>query len=316
MQNMNSPLLVIVGPTASGKSRLAMELADESGSEIISADSRLIYRGMTIGTAKPSIQEMNRVKHHMIDLIDPDRSYSVGEYRKNVEEILGRETDRASSPPFILTGGTGLYVKAVLYGLWDGPPADRKLRETLLLREEESKGVLYRELCEADALSSSRIHPNDLSKIIRAIEVYYLTGRPLSSFHSEHRFRVGTRPFRIIGLRIERNALYRRIEARVDQMIRDGWIEEVESLIKNGYHEKLPAMRSLGYDTLSAFLKGSYSRPQAIQLIKQETRNYAKRQMTWFNKDRNIQWLDQDQTGEWVRQFRQELFFTQNCQSR
>lgn len=313
---MNSPLLVIVGPTASGKSRLAMELADESGSEIISADSRLIYRGMTIGTAKPSIQEMNRVKHHMIDLIDPDRSYSVGEYRKNVEEILGRETDRASSPPFILTGGTGLYVKAVLYGLWDGPPADRKLRETLLLREEESKGVLYRELCEADALSSSRIHPNDLSKIIRAIEVYYLTGRPLSSFHSEHRFRVGTRPFRIIGLRIERNALYRRIEARVDQMIRDGWIEEVESLIKNGYHEKLPAMRSLGYDTLSAFLKGSYSRPQAIQLIKQETRNYAKRQMTWFNKDRNIQWLDQDQTGEWVRQFRQELFFTQNCQSR
>ncbi|MBI1823392.1 MAG: tRNA (adenosine(37)-N6)-dimethylallyltransferase MiaA [Nitrospirae bacterium] len=307
MQNMNSPLLVIVGPTASGKSRLAMELADESGSEIISADSRLIYRGMTIGTAKPSIQEMNRVK---------DRSYSVGEYRKNVEEILGRETDRASSPPFILTGGTGLYVKAVLYGLWDGPPADRKLRETLLLREEESKGVLYRELCVADALSSSRIHPNDLSKIIRAIEVYYLTGRPLSSFHSEHRFRVGPRPFRIIGLRIERNALYRRIEARVDQMIRDGWIEEVESLIKNGYHEKLPAMRSLGYDTLSAFLKGSYSRPQAIQLIKQETRNYAKRQMTWFNKDRNIQWLDQDQTGEWVRQFRQELFFTQNCQSR
>lgn len=271
-----------------------MELAEELETEIISADSRLIYKGMNIGTAKPAEEDLKRIKHHMIDLVLPDQSFSVGDYKRNVDEILSRQEARDASRPLILAGGTGLYVKAVLYGLWDGPSADPNLRLSFAAREEKSKGALFRELAEVDPVSSARIHPNDCSKIIRALEVFHLTGKPLSSFHSDHRFRDQTRPFLMIGLKIDRKELYRRIEKRVDEMIQKGWIEEVESLMKNGYHEKLPSMLSLGYNTLCAYLKGAFSLDDAVQIIKQETRNYAKRQITWFNRDANIDWVEWD----------------------
>ncbi|MFI5303150.1 MAG: tRNA (adenosine(37)-N6)-dimethylallyltransferase MiaA [Nitrospiria bacterium] len=286
------PLIVIVGPTASGKSRLAIELASEWGTEIISADSRLIYKGMDIGTAKPTPFEFKGVKHHLIDIVNPDQSFSVGDYKRNVDRVFLDHKEQGMSLPLILAGGTGLYVKSVLYGLWNGPPADWAMRNFLMFQEEKSKGTLFRELMAADPQSAGRIHPNDLSKIIRALEVFHLTGKPLSYFHSEHQFQDRERPFLMIGIRTERMELYRRIEARADEMIKKGWIEEVECLMKNGYHDQLPAMHSLGYDLLCRFIKGSLSKNEAIQTIKKETRRYAKRQMTWFNKDPNVQWID------------------------
>jgi tRNA dimethylallyltransferase len=305
--SVSSPLIVIVGPTASGKSRLAMDLAVKLETEIISADSRLIYKNMNIGTAKPVEEDLKRIKHHMIDLVLPDQSFSVGDYKRKVDEILSRQEGRDPSHPLILAGGTGLYVKAVLYGLWDGPSADPALRRSFTLQEGKSKGSLYRELAEVDWVSSARIHPNDCSKIIRALEVFHLTGKPLSSFHSDHGFRNQTRPFQMIGLKIERKELYRRIEKRVDDMIQEGWIEEVESLMKNGYHEKLPSMLSLGYHTLCAYLKGTFSLDDAVRLIKQETRNYAKRQITWFNRDANINWVEWDGSHGFAEEIKNKI---------
>lgn len=312
MQNINSSsdipfLIAIVGPTASGKSRLAVELAEELDTEIISADSRLIYKGMDIGTAKPPEEDLKRVKHHLIDLVFPDQSFSVGEYKRKVDEILSGEGALNLPPPVIIAGGTGLYVKSILYGLWDGPSADLELRHSFTLREEKSKGALFRELAEVDPVSSARIHPNDCSKIIRALEVFHLTGKPLSSFHSVHRFQDQIRPFLMIGLKTERRELYRRIEKRVDEMIQEGWIEEVESLLKNGYHEKLPSMLSLGYSTLCAYLKGKSSLDDAVQIIKQETRNYAKRQMTWFNRDANIDWVEWDGSRGLIKELKNKI---------
>ena len=283
---------MIVGPTASGKSRLALDLALELGSDIISADSRLIYRGMNIGTAKPSEDDLRRVKHFMIDQIDPDESFNAGDFKRNVETLLDQMDQTDACQNVIVTGGTGLYIRALLYGLWEGPKGDVKIRDSLMDQEENSQGYLYRKLMEVDPVSSTRIHPNDLSKIIRALEVFLITGKPLSTFHDLHGFSGSTRKFMMIGLKVEREFLYKGIDDRVEEMIEKGWVDEVEALLKKGYHERLPSMLSLGYNTLCSYLQGKISFDHAILSIKRETRRYAKRQMTWFNRESNVHWIE------------------------
>lgn len=286
------PLIVIAGPTASGKTGVAVALAGIIRAEIISADSRQVYRGLDIGTAKPSLDERNRVDHHMLDLISPDEGFSAGEYKRRVDDLLTVLENRSACRAIILTGGTGLYLKAVLYGLWNGPRADPEVREALRLREEASPGCLHALLSEADPGSATRIHPNDLPKIIRAIEVFLVTGKPLSHFHEEHRKNGSSRPVLFIGLKADRRLLNERIDLRVDAMIAGGWVEEVKNLLARGYHEKHPGMKSLGYGTLCACAEGKISLPEAVSRIKQETRQYAKRQLTWFNADPNIEWMN------------------------
>jgi tRNA dimethylallyltransferase len=292
------PLLVIVGPTASGKSRLAMELATGFGSEIIGADSRQIYRGLDIGTSKPDRKVLQAVPHHLISLVSPDETFSAGEYKRRVESLFRQGKGRKPEAPWIMAGGTGLYIKSVLHGLWEGPSADYELRKKLLKKEAESYGWLYRELTRLDPASSVRIHPNDRSKIVRALEVCYLTGLPLSRLHTRQPFRKPEGECIQIGLLPERETLYRQIDQRVDEMIRIGWIDEVEGLLKAGYDESLPSMRSLGYPVLASHIRGSLSREEAVLRIKKETRHYAKRQMTWFRKDPGIRWLAADRMAE------------------
>ncbi|MFQ5950426.1 MAG: tRNA (adenosine(37)-N6)-dimethylallyltransferase MiaA, partial [Nitrospiria bacterium] len=265
------------------------------GTEIISSDSRQVYRGMDIGTAKPDSKDRARVAHHLIDVVDPDEPFSAGRFRTMAQPVIARLHRQARIP--IVVGGTGLYVKLLIQGLWQGPQSalggDWDLRERL--RKEEAiygPGYLHQKLQAVDSESANRINPRDLVKIIRAIEVYERTASPLSAFHHGHRF--GERPYRaiMIGLRRSRPDLYRRIERRVDEMMGRGFEEEVKGLLKKGYSPDLSSMKGLGYRQMIGYLKGEYDRNEAIRRLKRDTRRYAKRQFTWFNRDPDIQWID------------------------
>lgn len=286
------PWLAVVGPTAVGKSCVAERLALLLRTEIIVADSRQIYIGMDVGTEKPSLEERRRVPRHLIDLIPPDGSFSAGAYRREAELKIA-ELEGAGKAIFI-EGGTGLYIKTLLYGLWPGPPADRALRETLLRRETaEGEGTLHRTLAGVDPESARRIHFRDLPKIVRALEVHHLTGRPLSVIHAEHRFEEPNRPPSwIIGLRRDRKELYRRIEARVEAQIAAGLIEETDRLLSSGLSPSLPSMQGLGYKQMIPYLRGEQPLDEAVSILKRDTRHYAKRQMTWFQADPRIEWID------------------------
>ncbi|HUK57444.1 MAG TPA: tRNA (adenosine(37)-N6)-dimethylallyltransferase MiaA [Nitrospiria bacterium] len=291
------PLIVLVGPTAVGKSAAAIRLALKLRSEIVSADSRMVYRGMDIGTAKPAAagkpgpEERSGVVHHLIDIVDPDEPFSAGRFKHLAAAVIERMHREGKIP--IVVGGTGLYVKLLLHGLWEGPGADRALRERLYEAERrEGAGHLHRRLNEIDPESARAIRPQDRSKIVRAIEVYETTGRPLSDFHREHRF--SESPYRAvqIGLRRSRADLYRRIEERVDRMMDGGLVEEVRRLIGRGYAPELPSMKGLGYRQIAGCLNGEYDRAEAVRRLKRDTKRYAKRQFTWFNRDPSIRWID------------------------
>lgn len=285
------PWCILVGPTAVGKSRIAELLALEWNTDIIVADSRQIYQGMDIGTAKPSAEARRRIPRHLIDLVPPDASFSAGMYKKRAEEkiaSLEKEEKR-----ILIEGGTGLYLKALLYGLWEGPPADWTLRRDLLAREGGEEGALHRMLAAVDPDSSRKIHPHDLPKIVRALEVYSLTGRPLSGFHEEHGFKEPVTPeFWMLGLRRDRDDLYRRIEGRVGQQVASGLVEETERLLQSGLPVSLPSMRGLGYRQIAPYLKGERTLDEALAILKRDTRRYAKRQLTWFQADPNVEWID------------------------
>lgn len=294
--NDKKPVIFLVGPTSVGKSKIAIPMARLLSTDIISADSRQIYKGMDIGTAKPTREEMKGVRHHMIDIISPDDPFSAGIYNKMVSSIISKMHE-AGMIPFIV-GGTGLYIKAVIYGLWEGPAADWDLRRRF--REEESsngEGYLYSKLTIVDPDSARGIHPRDTVKIIRALEVFYLTGKPLSYLHKLHTFSDDRYEPILIGLKRDRSDLYRRIEDRVERMVEEGFIDEVMSLLEMGHDEDLSSMKGLGYKQMIGCLRGRYSVDEAIGLIKRDTRRYAKRQFTWFNMDRSIQWIEVD-SGE------------------
>ncbi len=291
MNESKKPLIVLVGPTAVGKSAVAIRLAQKHHSEVISADSRMVYRGMDVGTAKPGPAERADVVHHLIDIVAPDEPFSAGRFKALAAAVIDRMQRGAKAP--IVVGGTGLYVKLLLHGLWEGPEADWPFRERLYEDERrEGAGYLHQRLKEIDPDSARAIKPQDRSKLVRAIEVYEKTGRPLSDHHREHRF--SEKPYEAIqiGLRRSRADLYRRIEARVDQMMAAGLVEEVRGLIEKGYSDELPSMKGLGYRQIVGYIKGEYDRAEAVHRLKRDTKRYAKRQFTWFNRDSSIQWID------------------------
>jgi tRNA dimethylallyltransferase len=290
---MDRPRVVILlGPTGTGKSRLAIEWAEELGGEIIGADSMQVYRYMDIGTAKPTPDDQRRVRHHLIDLVTPDQPFHAALYR-----TLGRKTiDQLfqNRKPIWVVGGTGLYIKTLTQGLFSSPRIDPGVRENLRGEAKEKGGAaLYERLKKVDSQTALRLHPNDLFRIIRALEVFDSTGVPISFYRGQHRF--GERPYVTlkIGLEMNRNMLYRRIEERVDQMIEKGLLGEVERLMAMGYGRELKPMQSLGYKQMIQFLSKEIGWDEAVRQMKRDTRHYAKRQWTWFKADPEVHWWDE-----------------------
>ena len=285
------PILVIAGPTAVGKTDVSIQLARELGAEIVSADSMQIYRGMDIGTAKPTPEQRKIVYHHMIDIVAPDQPYSVGDYLRDARAAIAGILASGGTP--IVVGGTGLYVRALMKGLFHGPPADLDLRERLLQREAEGEaGALYADLVKVDPEAAVKIHPNDLRRTVRALEVYYLRDRKLSDFQREHSFQDRPYRFRLLFMVRSRSELYARIEQRVDQMIAAGLEEEVRTLMERGYNHGLSSMLGLGYKHFLDYFLGKTSREDAVAILKRDTRRFAKRQFTWFRREPEAVWID------------------------
>lgn len=291
------PLIIIGGPTAAGKTALALALAEGLGGEIVAADSLQVYRYLDIGTAKPSLEDRQRVPHHLIDVVDPDESFTAKDYERLALEAIAKIRGRGRLP--IVVGGTGLYIRALLYGIFPGPGEDPALRSALYQEAQElgSEG-LHRRLQEVDPKAASKIHPHDLFRIVRALEVYLLTGRPISEHQKDYR-RPQLKPLVYMGLKRKREVLYRLIEERVDRMIEKGLLQEVEGLLRMGYTKALKPMQSLGYRHLIEHLEGIYSLDQAVALFKRDSRRYAKRQMTWFTKEEGIEWAEVEGSN-WV----------------
>ena len=287
---MSIPLVILVGPTGVGKTGVALELAERLHAEIVGADSMQIYRFMDIGTAKPTPEERSRVPHHLIDIRTPDQEYSAADYARDATRAI-RDIDVRGKLP-LLVGGTGLYIQAVVYGIFEGPGRDETYREHLReLAEKYGNLAIHQKLETVDPLSARRLHPNDLVRLIRALEVFHLTGIPISAYQATATTPLAAFAPCFLGLTTEREALYDRIETRVDAMIAAGLVEEVQGLLQQGYHAELNAMKSLGYKEIAAFLQGQTDLPTAITLIKRYSRRYAKRQLTWFRKYHNVLWV-------------------------
>ncbi|HEX2929270.1 MAG TPA: tRNA (adenosine(37)-N6)-dimethylallyltransferase MiaA [Candidatus Binatia bacterium] len=287
---VKAKLVIILGPTAVGKSELALDLAADVNGEIVNADSQQVYRYLDIGTGKPSHSERARVPHHLIDVVDPDQEFNAALFRQlavaSISQIHGR------SRGAIVCGGTGFYLKVLTHGLFVGPGQDASIRDKLD-REIVKNGLalLYERLLKVDPSVQSTIHPNDRQRIIRALEVYELTGKPLSQWQSEHSF--GDDAFEVvkIGLSRERDDLYERINRRCERMIQEGLLEEVRGLVGKGYGLDLKPLRSVGYRQMGAVINGVVTLDEALEEMKQETRHLAKRQLTWFRSDAAIRWL-------------------------
>ena len=283
------PVLVICGPTGIGKTAAAVTAAETFGGEIISADSMQVYRFMDIGTAKPTTEERARAPHHLIDIVDPDKDFDAARFSRAAREIAVAIDRRGAVP--IVAGGTGLYIKAMLYGLFRAEPPDPLTRRRLR-QEADAVGseALHRRLAGIDAKAAARIHPHDTFRIIRALETAAATGEPITDHHRRHGFRES--PFRVmkIGLHMDRQALYDRIDRRVDTMVDAGLLDEVRGLMSRGYGEDLKSMQSLGYRHMVDFTAGRLTWEEAVRTLKRDTRRFAKRQLTWFRADKEIVW--------------------------
>jgi len=286
----NSFLVVILGPTAVGKTEIAVEVAKKIQGEIISVDSMLIYRYMNIGTAKPTLEERQGIPHYLIDIVNPDQAFSVADFRQVAEKAI--ETIKAKGKIPVLAGGTALYLKALTEEyFFPEIEADWDLREKL--NEEAEKfgnQYLHDKLNKVDSIAAVRLHPNDLRRVIRALEIYYLTGIPLSvqpKKENRSNYQIVK-----IGLIRPREEIYARINQRVEKMLAEGLVEEVGRLLESGYDEYLISMQGLGYKQIVPYLKGLYSLERAVELLKRDTRHFAKRQLTWLRKDETIRWLE------------------------
>ncbi|MGD0916469.1 MAG: tRNA (adenosine(37)-N6)-dimethylallyltransferase MiaA [Thermodesulfobacteriota bacterium] len=304
---MDPPRVVIlVGPTGVGKSRLAIELAEAFGGEVVSADSMQVYRHMDIGTAKPTVDERRRVPHHLIDVVTPDQPFHARLYQR-----LGRHTINQlylNGKPIWVVGGTGLYIKTLTQGIFKSPEIDPSARERLRQEaKEKGKDFLYQRLKSVDPKTALCLDPRDLFRTIRALEVFDSTGIPISFFREQHRF--GERPYQTLklGIDMDRTALYERIEKRVDEMIERGFLQEVKGLMEMGYGAELKPMQSLGYKQMVQFLSKKIGWNEAIGQMKMDTRHYAKRQWTWFRADPEVHWRivspDRQRIFEEVRSF-------------
>lgn len=287
------PILVILGPTASGKSALALALARRGGAEILSVDSMQIYRGMNIGTAKPTLTEQAQAPHHLIDLVDADEPFTVARFVELADAVIA--SARARQVPLIVTGGTPLYYKALFQGLFEGPGKDEGLRRRLgALSNEE----LHRRLAAVDPVSAAKLHVNDHRRLIRAIEVHELTGRPISSHQTEWESKVQRHPATWVGLLWDREMLNRRINARVKAMIAAGWVAETRALLNRFGSLSSTAVEATGYHELIEHIQGKRSLDDATEQIKIATRQLARRQMKWFRRFPNVHWIPGDRPLE------------------
>jgi len=294
------PLLAIVGPTGVGKTGVAVRLAASLPIEAINADSRQVYRGMTIGTGKPTAEEQAALPHHLIDVVDPDQRYHAARFRADALHAIGEIQARGTLP--VIVGGTGLYVRALLKGLHPAPPADPVLRRAL---EDEVRahgsGALHARLAALDPVAARGLHPNDRVRIVRALEIHTLTAGvpPDPDAHARADWRREVAGWRLvmIGLRRERRALNQTLADRARAMLARGMMDEVRALLAAGYDETLPSMGGIGYRQLAAVIRGDMRLDQALARMIRDTERYAKRQMTWFAREREIRWIDVDEAG-------------------
>jgi tRNA dimethylallyltransferase len=296
---IDCPVIVLVGPTAIGKTALSLQLVQRFDCEIVSMDSMQVYRYMDIGTAKPDPEEQARVPHHLLDIINPDEQYDAARF---VRDALAAIRDIASRRrTVLLTGGTGLYLKALLEGLFSAMPADQEIRRLLQQRlTEEGRDVLHAELSRIDPVSGAKIHKNDSQRLIRGLEIYLTSGKTWSALLREqqrageqNRVQQFSRIFQI-ALNCDREELYQRIEERSSIMLKQGLVEEVEKLLAMGYSADLPSMQSIGYRHVNNLLANIWNRQEMIEHLVRDTRRYAKRQLTWFSRQQGLNWFDRD----------------------
>ena len=284
-------IVVIAGPTASGKSGLAVDLARSLSGEIVNADSMQVYRGMDIGTAKPTREERRGVPHHLLDVVDPDEPFNAARYRRAALPVI---TDiRLRAKACLVVGGTGLYIRTLIGGLMEAPPSDPGVREALQ-RDCEAYGpaALHDRLKELDPEAAAPIHPNDRIRIIRALEIIHISKRPFSDFVKGHGFRDRSADALKICLDVKRETLYERINERTLRMVEAGLLEETRSLLRRGYSPDLKPMNAIGYRHMIRHIQGEWSLDEAIHTLQRDTRRYAKRQLTWFKADPDIIWID------------------------
>jgi tRNA dimethylallyltransferase len=299
MANSKQKMILILGVTASGKGRLAFDLADSTDAEIISIDSMKVYRRMDIGTAKPPKRARERITYHLIDIVEPSDSFSVGAFLDAASEAI--EQIKSRNKKIIAVGGTALYIKSLLYGLFEETGSDERIRTKLRARSQtEGPAVLHRELTSIDPVAADRINPNDARRIIRALEVYAITGKPISSFQKQWESRQPKHDWTIIGLYRDKTDASSRINRRVKKMIDAGLVEEVRSLLDEEKPLSKQARCAIGYAEIIEHLNGRMDLKDAIEQIKINTRRLAKSQRTWFKTFRNVHWLDiaPDEPGE------------------
>jgi len=298
------PLVCVTGPTASGKSRLALAVAEKLPAEILCVDSMQVYRGFDIGTAKPTAEDQRLIPHHGIDLVGPNEQFDAGAFLSYAREVMAQR--RSQGREVLAVGGTGLYLRALLSGLAPSAPADPQLRAQLRQGEQDEPGSLHRRLSEVDPQSAATLHPNDLVRVERALEVFLLTGQKQSVWLSEHGFAESEFRSMVFAIRWPREEQRRRIAERVAGMLDAGWVLEVRALLDAGVKDEAPAMRALGYRELSGMLRGELSRDEAQSRITVLSQQFAKRQTTWFNRVPSIHWLDpkEDMTARVIERSR------------
>ena len=299
--------IIILGVTASGKSRLGFDLAMATGAQIVSVDSMKVYRQMDIGTAKPSQERRRQVKHHLLDVVEPSESFSVGMFLDHAEQAYAKI--KADGCPIIAAGGTPMYIKAMLYGLFDGPPADEEIRNSLKAQiEAEGTAPLYEKLKQVDPEAVERIHLNDERRIVRALEVYEITGKPISSFQTQFGAERPADDWFVIGLRRPKEVESKRINARVKKMVEMGLVDEVKDLLQN-YTLSKQAAAAIGYAEIIEHLEGKIDLDKAIENIKVNTRKLAKSQRTWFKTFKEVNWItvEEDTTPEEILEKAQKI---------
>ena len=293
MESRNKPkVIVIVGPTASGKTALSIELAKKINGEIVSCDSMQIYKDMNIGSAKPTIEEKQGIKHYLIDIVEPTERFSVAEYKKRAEQAIEEILKKGKTP--IVTGGTGLYANSLIYGIeYNEIEFDEKFRNDLMKKAETEEGLqlLYEEAKKIDPIAVEKISNNDKKRIIRILEIFHSTGKTKTQQEIESRMNNIKYDYKVFAINIERPMLYERINKRVDIMIKQGLIKEVQDIIAK-YKDFPTAMQAIGYKEIVEYLNGIITKEEAIEKIKQESRRYAKRQITWFKRIKNLIWLN------------------------
>lgn len=287
---METKVIVIVGPTCSGKTSLSLSLAKHLNAEIISADSRQVYKYLNIGTAKPTLGELKSVKHNLIDFLDLKDEYNASKFEKDALKLISNLSKKNIVP--IVVGGSGLYIKSLVDGIFNTVDTDENIRNKLMLnRKKFGNEYLYNMLKNEDPKTASTLLPQNWKRVIRALEVFYLTGKPIW-YHQEKYKRELDFKFLQFGLNWKREILYSNIENRVDKMIDLGLVDEVKNLLKKGYYKNLNALNTVGYKEIIEYLEGKITFERAVELIKRNSRRYAKRQMTWFRKDIRIKWFD------------------------